>query len=77
MTIVEIFYHLLPTTQGTEFVLVDRKDLEIGIKRVVDEKTAYEWFPSSQNQFEHFSGLNQAYLPGHNSQDTDFASGGD
>lgn len=74
---VKISNHLLPTTQRTGFIPAHRKDFEIGIKRVVNEKTANERLPSSQDQFENLSGLNQAYLPGHNSQDTDLASGWD
>ncbi len=73
----QILNDLFPATERTRFVLVDPKDFEIGIKRIVNEKAAYEWLSPSQNEFENLSGLNQAYLPGHNSQDTDFTSGGD
>lgn len=64
-------------TQQTFFVLFQSEYLEIGTEGIVNEKTAYKGIPLSQYKLEGLSSLNQTNLPGHNSQDTNFASGRD
>jgi hypothetical protein len=66
--------NLVFPAKRTSFVLFQSEYLEIGIKGVVNEKTAYKGLSFPQNKFKGLSGLDQTDLPGHNSQDTNLAS---
>ncbi len=67
---------LICPAKRTFFVLLQRKYIEDRVKGVIDEKTAYQGISPSQDEFEGLGSLDQADLPGHNSQDTYLASGG-
>jgi hypothetical protein len=77
VVICELCDNLVFPAKRTSFVLSQGEYLEIGIKGVVNEKTAYEGLSFSQNEFKGLSGLDQTNLPGHNSQDTNLASSRD
>jgi hypothetical protein len=67
----------LSIAERTGRTLPDWKCLEFHIKRIVNQKLTNQRLPFFENQFNGFCRLNQSNLPGHNSQDTCFVSGGD
>ena len=64
------------TTERTCGISVDDECSEIRLEAVVNKKPSHEGIPFFQNEFQRFSGLNQADLPGDNPQDSNLASGG-
>jgi hypothetical protein len=75
--ICKLFDHLIFPAKLTFFVLFQSENLKIGVKGVVNEKTAYKRLSFSQNKLKGLSGLNQTNLPRYNSQDTNLASSRD
>ena len=50
---------------------------EFQIKGIVEQQTTRQRVSYAEYELEHFSGLDQANLPGHNAQDPDLTSGRD
>ncbi len=58
-------------------VLLNIEYPEFQIKGIVEQQTTRQRVSYAEYELEHFSGLDQANLPGHNAQDPDLTSGRD
>jgi hypothetical protein len=70
-------YGRLLSAERARRVLLNVEYPEFQIKGIVEQQSTRERLSYAEYELEHFSGLDQADLPGHNAQDPDLASGGD